>query len=141
MDVLLLTDAKSSLPALEWLAVVVAYWCGGEDSSNGDLSLGYLCTIEPSVAQSLPKHALHQFFQVVLNDLPSNLATIARREKLSATVLSNQLHWLFKLWSDLDVDKDTLVYVQRAILCCPQSSATSGDAFVSLAASILAAVP
>ena len=137
LDLLLLTDANNSQTALEWLAVIVAYWCAGQDS-NGDLSLSYLCTIEPNAAQALATNELDPLFQIELNDLPSNLAAVAGREKLSAPV-SNQLHRLLKLWSDVGMDKDALDYVQRGILCC-HSSTTSDDRFVSLATSILGAV-
>lgn len=137
LDLLLLTDTSNCQAALEWLAVVLAYWCAGQDS-NGDMSLGYLCTIESAAAQALPPHELAQFFQVVMNSFCSNLAEVAHREKL-ITPISNQLHRLFKHWSNLNIDKGTLDYVQHAVIRC-HSGATGEDAFVSLASSILAAV-
>lgn len=133
-EVLLLTKTKSCRPTLEWLAVVVASWCRGLDS-NGDLSLGFLCNIDLKAAQSLPEDALQQVFDILLQDLPANLAAFSRREKLSAMV-SNILHRLYQHWSELDVgDKDILDVVQRAIICCQASAAN--DSFTSLASSIL----
>jgi hypothetical protein len=134
-EVLLLTKVESCRPTLDWLAAVVESWCRGSES-NGDLSLGFLCAIELNAVQSLPEEPLKQIFDILLEDLPANLAAFSRREKLSAT---NILHRLYQHWSQLDVSRDILDVVQRAIISCQGN--VENDSFSRMASSILRASP
>jgi len=133
LEVSLLTGKSSSKLVLEWLAVVLSFWYGCEES-NGDLSLSYLCTVEPKRVQALRSQDLEFFFHVILDDLPENVSLYCRREKLSTMV--NQLHRVLKCWTDLGVDQKLLGLVQRAILSSPISAANE-DIVISLASSVL----
>lgn len=133
-NLLLINDKEGSRVALEWLAVVMTYWCNGP-GSDADLSLGYLCSTDPSAVHTLSDSALEQFYRVIVADLPFNLATFCRREKQSAIVF-NKINRLYKYWSANAVDMDTLSCLRQCIICC-RSSQTKEDAFVTLATSIL----
>jgi len=131
---LLTRESKSSRVALEWLAVVLSFWYGCEES-NDDLSLSYLCTVEPKRVQAMPSPELDFFFETVVNDLPRNVSLFCLREKVSAA-MSNQLHRILKHWSESGVDKRWPNLVRRSILSC-QISAPNEDAYVTLACSAL----
>jgi hypothetical protein len=133
-NLLLINNNEGSRVALEWLAVVMAYWCNGL-GSDADLSLGYLCSTDPGAVHTLSDSALEQFYQVIVADLPFNLATFCRREKQSAIVF-NRLYRLYKYWSANAVDVDTLDCLRQCIICC-RNSQTKEDVFVTLTTSIL----
>lgn len=133
LEVLLLAETPRCRVALEWLAVVLASWLRGLDT-NGDFPLGFLCTVDFSNFETLSSDLLDQVLEIMVKDLPPNLACFSRNENLSS-IVSNLLHRLLRRWSKQNTDKDTIDCVQRAAICC-QSSATS-EAFVSLATSIL----
>jgi hypothetical protein len=133
-NLLLISNDESSRVALEWLAVVLAYWCNGH-GSDADLSLGYLCSTDPGVVHTLSDSALEQFYGVIVADLPFNLATYCRREKQSAIVF-NKVYRLYKHWSANAVDMDTISCLRQCIICC-RNSQTKEDVFVTLATSIL----
>jgi hypothetical protein len=133
-NLLLINNNEASRVALEWLAVVLAYWCNGP-GSDADLSLGYLCSTDPSAVHTLSDSALEQFYRVIVADLPFNLATFCRRENQSAIVF-NKLYRLYKHWSANAVDMDTLGCLRQCIICC-RNSQTKEDVFVTLATSIL----
>jgi hypothetical protein len=128
-NLLLVNNDEGSRVALEWLAVVLGYWCNGP-GSDADLSLGYLCSTDPGVVHTLSDSTLEQFYRVMVADLPFNLATFCRREKMSATVFNN-IYRLYKHWSANGVDMDTLACLQQCIICC-RDSQTKEDAFPSV---------
>lgn len=138
LENLLLVKKEGSRLAMEWLAVIAANWCDGR-GSDADLSLGYLCTIDTRAVQALSNHCLEHLSQVMLVDLPFNLATFCRRNKLTATVL-NQLGRLHGHWFKNAVDNHLLGCLQHCIICC-RSSQTEEDFFVTLATSMLRKAP
>jgi hypothetical protein len=135
LDVLLLTRKATSRIAIQWLSVTLAQWCP-RCGTDGHLTLGYLCVGDTGLACGLPARALEQSFEILFQDLPSNLATFAAHEKISASV-SNQLIRLHEAWSEQKVDRDILECLRCAIFAC-NGDALNDDAFVSLSSSILA---
>lgn len=131
LDVLLLTDISNCAKVLEWFAAVLATWQGGQDH-QGDLSLGFLVSLEPKMAQTLSTDDLDHYFRIVVNNLPSNLTSFTDREGKAVSVL-NLLVRVYNFWIDIVVDDHSLRYVHDSILSCH----TSHDAFVGLASSVL----
>jgi hypothetical protein len=134
LDNLLLTGSSASLVGLQMLGALVCQWCRGS-GSDGDLSLACLCAIRMERWQELSPPTLQQTFRVLVHDLPFNLATYARREKLSGIVF-NRLWRVYKKWWDQGADQETLDCVRKALICC-RSSESGGEDFASLATSML----
>jgi len=128
LDALLLSRKVTSRIALDWLAVVMAYWCE-RDGSDVEITLGFLCVQAPEIPRSSTAADLDTWCQILVADLPHNLAVYSYREKISGTV-SNQLHRLLVHWSEEDADGDILECIRKTIFSC---QSTNEDVFTSLA--------
>jgi hypothetical protein len=129
LEILLLSRGGTRI-GLEWLAVAMSVWCGAQ-GSDADLSLGYLFN---SDWRSLPGQS--DLSQIMLHDLPFNVGTFCRKEKVSAIVF-NLLHRLFLRWSEeADVDPETLDCLRRTLISCRPGLAKE-DVFMVVACDAL----
>lgn len=134
LDVLLQTKRTSSRLAIQWLSVVVAYWCQ-QCGSDGRLTLGVLCVEGEPLVRGLAPRALEQSFELLVQDLPFNLAAFAADQKISA-IVTNQLFRLHEAWSEQKADKDVLNCLRTAFFACYRNSRNQ-EAFTSLSSSLL----
>lgn len=134
LDNLLLTGASASFVGLQMLGVLVCKWTNGS-GSDGDMSLLSLVATQMERWKELSPPTLQQTFRLVVHDLPFNLATYARREKISAVVF-NRLWRIYNKWFDQGADQETINCVRRALVCCRSVDGGRED-FTSLATSML----
>jgi hypothetical protein len=134
LDNLLLTGSMASTVGLQMLGALVGRWCRGV-GSDGDLSLACLCVPGMDRWQALSPPTLQQMFRLLVHDLPFNLATYCRQEKLSGAVF-NRLWRIYNKWLELGADQNTINCVRKALICC-RSLDSGEDNVVSLATSLL----
>jgi hypothetical protein len=134
LDNLLMTGSSASYVGLQMLGVLVCQWCKGS-GSDGDLSLICLCATQMERWQELSPPTLQQTFRILVHDLPFNLATYARKEKLSGVVF-NRLWRIYNKWLEQGADQETIDCVRKALICC-RSADSGGEDFASLATSML----
>lgn len=131
---LLLCQATAALIGLDLLACMLASW-SSDVAQDGGLSMAYICKHSTEELQGLSDTALGRIFALFQHDLPSNLATYGRREKISA-IIANQLWRLHSTWTRHDADQEVLACLQKAFIC-GSSSETKEEDFVALTCSIL----
>ena len=134
LDNLLLTGPSASFVGLQMLGALLCRWVGG-CGSDGDLSLACLISVQIERWKELTPPTLQQIFRIMVHDLPFNLSSYARREKLSG-VIFNRLWRVYNKWFELGAEQETMDCVRRALICCRGVDAAS-DEFTSLAISIL----
>lgn len=135
LESLLLTTVDGCAMGLLWLGILLSSWCHGR-GSDGDLSLGYLCaSSNVSALHTLHDPALDIMFEVALRDLPFNLSSFCREQKISAATF-NQLERLYKKWSEYGVGPKTMSTLEQTLLCC-QSNPAQEEFLISLVSSIL----
>jgi hypothetical protein len=131
----LLLCQKSAYPiGLDLLSVVVASWCG-DVTTDGDLSMIYVSVHTTEKMNGLSDIALGQIFDFLRHDLPFNLATYGRLEKISS-IISNQIWRLITAWSKHDLDGEVLRPLKKAFIC-GSSGETKEEDFATLTSSML----
>jgi hypothetical protein len=131
LEILLLS--RGSRIGLEWLAISMSNWCGAQ-GSDADLSLG--CLFASVDLRSM--YGLSDLCQIMLHDLPFNVGTFCRKEKVSSVVF-NLLHRLFLRWSEDEesaIEPGTLDCLRHALISCRPGLAKE-DVFVSVACDAL----
>ena len=134
LEQLLLCQATAAFVGLDLLSVMLASWCS-DVATDGDLSMAYICVHSTEKLQGLSDSALGQVFAFFRHDLPCNLASYGRKEKISA-IIANQIWRLYTTWSRHDADQDVLTCLKKAFIC-GSSSETKEEDFVSLTSTIL----
>ena len=131
---LLLCQCQAYPIALDLLSVVVSSWCG-DVTTDGDLSMIYFSVHSTEKLNGLSDAALGQVFDFLRHDLPFNLATYGRLERISA-ILSNQIWRLIVAWSKHDADGEVVRALRKAFIC-GSNGETKEEDFASLTNSIL----
>jgi hypothetical protein len=134
LDNLLLTGSSACSIGLQLLSALVAQWCDGI-GSDGDLSLACLCVDGMSKWQALSPPTLQQMFRLLVHDLPYNLATYSRREKISGVVF-NRLLRVYNKWWEQGADQETIDTVRKTLITC-RSVDSGADDFALLATAML----
>ena len=134
LDNLLLTSSAAGSVGLQMLSALVALWSNSA-GSDGDLSLACLCVAGIEKWQSLSPPTVQHMFQLMVHDMPYNLAAYCRREKLSGVVF-NRLWRIYNKWWEQGADQAAIDNVRKALICC-RSVDSGSDDFVSLATSML----
>jgi hypothetical protein len=134
LDNLLLTGSSACSIGLQLLSALVAQWCDGM-GSDGDLSLACLCVDGMGKWQALSPPTLQQMFRLLVHDLPYNLATYCRREKISGVVF-NRLLRIYNKWWEQGADQETIDTVRQALTTC-RSVDSGADDFALLATAML----
>ena len=134
LDNLLLIGESSTIVGLQMLGTLVFQWCKGV-GSDGDLSLACLCVTRMEKWHELTPPTLQQLFRLIVHDLPFNLATYSRQEKISHIVF-NRLWRVYNRWFEQGADQETIDCIRKALICC-QSPATEAEEFASLTTSML----
>ena len=134
LEQLLLCQATAAVVGLDLLSVMVASWCS-DVATDGDLSMVYICTHSTDNLQSLSDTALSQVFAFFRHDLPYNLSSFGRREKIGA-IISNQIWRIYSTWTRHGADEEVLVCLKKTFLC---DSDSKEDDFISLTSTILSA--
>ena len=132
LDNLLLIEANESIVGLQILGALLCQWCKGI-GSDGDLSLTFLCL---DGWQELSQQALRQLFDVLVRDLPFNLAHYSKKEEFTS-VVCNHLWRLYNKWNAEDSPKVTIECLRQALICCRMEDSVEHDDFPRLATSIL----
>ena len=109
-------------------------WVNG-DGSDGDLSLACLVSTQMDRWKELSPPTLQQTFRVLVHDLPFNLATYVRAERISGIVF-NRLWRVYRKWFEQGAEQDTIECVRKALICCRSVDVGTED-FSSLATAML----
>lgn len=134
LDNLLLTGPSASYVGLQMLGVLVCRWVNGE-GSDGDLSLACLISTQMDRWKELSPPSLQQTFRILVHDLPANLATYIRAERMSSVVF-NRLCRVYNKWFEQGAEQETMDCVRKALICCRTVDSGSDD-FASLATLML----
>jgi len=134
LEQLLLCQHSAAVIGLDLLSVMLASWCS-DVATDGDLSMAYICINSTDKLQSLSDAALGQLFAFFRHDLPSNLATYGRREKISA-IIANQIWRLYSSWHKYGADDGVLRCLKKAYIC-GSSGETKDEDFVLLSSTLL----
>ena len=134
LESLLLIHPSTSVIGCDLISVLIASWCS-DVAVDGDLSMMYLLMHSSEKLQRLSDSALGQVFKFYRQDLPFNLATYGRMEKLSA-LCSNQIWRVICHWSKHGGDSEVLNIMKKSFICS-SSSDTKEEDFVALTSSML----
>jgi hypothetical protein len=134
LDNLLLVECLASTIGLQMLGALVCQWCKGR-GSDGDLSLAYVCATGMARWQDLSPSALRKMFEVVVHDLPYNLAAFSKKERIGSIVF-NRLFRIYTKWLEQGADEETIGCVRKALVCC-RNEDSGGDDFDYVAIAML----
>lgn len=135
LEQLLLCQATAAFVGLDLLSVMVASWCS-DGATDGNLSMAYICAHSTDKLQSLSDTALSQVFAFFRHDLPSNLSSFGRKEKIGA-ILANQIWRIYSTWTRHGADEDALACLKKSFICDGDSKE---DDFISLTSYMLSDV-
>ncbi|GKY95699.1 hypothetical protein MPSEU_000530700 [Mayamaea pseudoterrestris] len=140
LEALLTFKSCGTRLGVQWLAIMIAYWCRSEPVGD-ELTLGFLYITASGLLSLMDSSKLVHMLEQAMTELPGNLAAFCTREKMSSNV-SNFVHRLFIAWSDMDaVDADVMECLHKTDLACQRNShGMNDDIFVSLAASALSSI-
>eukprot|EP00980_Cylindrotheca_fusiformis_P029587 scaffold23542_cov147-Cylindrotheca_fusiformis.AAC.2 len=134
LDDLLLVGSKASIVGLQMLGALVCQWCKGR-GSDGNLSMLYVCSTSMTRWQDLSSSTLRKMFEVLVHDLPYNLASFAKAERIE-NIVFNRLFRIYNTWFEQGVDKETIGCVRDALVCC-RNEESGADEFDYVASTIL----
>ncbi|CAB9515851.1 expressed unknown protein [Seminavis robusta] len=132
LEQLLLCQPSAGAIGVDLLSILVASWCS-DVATDGDLSMAYVWIHSTDRLPGLSDASLGQVFAFFRHDLPFNLATYGRKEKIGA-IVANQVWRLYSTWSKHGADEDVLKCLRKAFVC---GSGSKEEDFVLLASSIL----
>eukprot|EP00934_Nitzschia_sp_Nitz4_P002194 Nitzschia sp. Nitz4//scaffold222_size33694//13520//19534//NITZ4_007862-RA/size33694-processed-gene-0.17-mRNA-1//-1//CDS//3329542591//2194//frame0 len=135
LDNLLSTGASSSFVGLQMLGVLICQWVNAS-GSDGDLSLLCLVSTQLDRWKELYPPTLQQTFRLLVHDLPFNLSTYGRTEKVSG-VIFNLLWRIYKKWLQEGADQESLHCLRMSLVHCRDLDAHIDEDFVSLSTSLL----
>lgn len=134
LDDLLLVGPQASSIGLRILGALLSQWSNGR-GSDGDLSMACICSTRMTRWQDLSASALRKMFEILVHDLPYNLAAFSKKERIGSVVFS-RLFRIYKQWLGQGTDEETIGCVRKALVCC-RNEDPLGDAFDNVAAAIL----
>jgi hypothetical protein len=132
LEQLLLCQPSAGAIGVDLVSIMVGSWCS-DVATDGDLSMSYVLIHATDKLLCLSDAALARVFAFFRHDLPFNLATYGRKEKIGA-IIANQIWRLYSTWSKHGADEELLNCLRKAFIC---GSGSKDEDFVLLSSSIL----